>query len=223
MPDGTCREEVFWVFPFVGMAIVFLIVIGIAECIWKQDSNFKESLIAFWSLLEVFAWATFIYLVYDRTGELNLTLYLAALACLFYVCLNTVHAIWHPRYMVPTALYSYKQLLTNYKCGTFIARAISYIITFKFSLILVSSLCGSKRLKGDYSAMNWKHFNRFSLVFIITSWPAMMGSCAYFIVSDGFWSYPGFVAAETITLSSLMAMLLAMDAISAIKCKTVGK
>ena len=51
----------------------------------------------------------------------------------------------------------------------------------------------------------------------------MMASCVYFILTDGFWSYPGFVAAEVISLSSLMAMLLAMDAISAIKCKTVGK
>ena len=140
-----------------------------------------------------------------------------------YVCINCVHAIIHPRYMVPNTLYSYKQLLTDYKCGTFIARAISYLFSFKFSLILVSYFFGSARLKGDYSAMNWKQFNRFSLAFCLFPYTCMMGACGYFIMTDGFWSYPGFVAAEVVTLSSIMTMLLAVDAISAIKCKTVGK
>jgi len=42
-------------------------------------------------------------------------------------------------------------------------------------------------------------------------------------VTDGFWSYAGFVAAEVICLSSIMTILLFIDAVSAIKCKTVGK
>ena len=51
----------------------------------------------------------------------------------------------------------------------------------------------------------------------------MMASCTLFIMTDGFWSYPGFVAGEVIVLSTFIAVLLAMDALSAIKCKTVGK
>jgi uncharacterized membrane protein len=97
------------------------------------------------------------------------------------------------------------------------------LISFKFSLILVSYFFGSARLKGDYSAMNWKQFNRFSLAFCIIPYMCMMGSCAYFILTDGLWSYPGFVAVEVIFLSSIMTMLMLIDAISAIKCKTVGK
>ena len=148
---------------------------------------------------------------------------LAVLAALLYVCINCVHAIIHPRYMVPNTMDSYKNLMKNYACGTGLARTMSYLITFKFSLVLVSNFCGSKRLKGDYSAMNWKQFNRFSLFFCIFPYTCMMASCVYFIMTDGFWSYPGFVAAEVVCLSSIMTMLLAIDAISAIKCKTVGK
>ena len=51
----------------------------------------------------------------------------------------------------------------------------------------------------------------------------MMFSCGYFILTDGFWSYAGFVAVEVIFLSSIITMLMLIDAISAIKCKTVGK
>ena len=97
------------------------------------------------------------------------------------------------------------------------------MISFKFSLILVSYFFNSPRLRGDYSAMNWKQFNRFSLAFCIFPYACMMASCIYFIMTDGFWSYPGFVASEVVFLSSIIQMLLAVDAISAIKCKTVGK
>jgi len=160
--------------------------------------------------------------MWNRIGEDYATA-LAALAAMMYVCINCVHAVIHPRYMVPNTLYSYKQILTEYKCGTFIARAISYLISYKFSLILVSYFFNSPRLKGDYSAMNWKQFNRFSIAFCLGPYLCMMFSCGYFILTDGFWSYPGFVAVEVIFLSSIMTMLMLIDAISAIKCKTVGK
>ena len=111
----------------------------------------------------------------------------------------------------------------TYPCGTLFAYLISYVISFKFSLILVSNFCGARRLKGDYSAMNWKQFNRFSLAYCLAPYACMMFSCIYFIMTDGFWSLPGFVASEVICLSTLIAMLLMIDAISAIKCKTVGK
>ena len=61
------------------------------------------------------------------------------------------------------------------------------------------------------------------MAFICLPYFIMMGSCAWFLMTDGFWSYPGFVAAEVVALSTIIAMLLAIDAISAIKCKTVGK
>ena len=51
----------------------------------------------------------------------------------------------------------------------------------------------------------------------------MMAACTLFIMTDGFWSYPGFVAGEVIVLSTFIAFLLAIDALSAITCKTVGK
>lgn len=220
--DGKCREEVTWYFPFLGTAMVFFILITISEIATKRASNFKESLIAFWSLPEVGSWICLILLLWERQGE-SIASSLATLAAMFYVLINLVHMVFHPRYMVPNTLYSYKQLLTEYKCSTFMARAVSYLVSFKFSLILVSYFFNCNRLKGDYSAMNWKHFNRFSMCFIILPYGCMMAACIYFIMDDGFWSYAGFVAAEVICLSSVIAMLLAIDAFSAIKCKTVGK
>lgn len=220
---GQCREEVVWYFPFVGMAFIFFLLITISEIVTKRASNFKESLIAFWSIPEVLSWGCLIWFMWHRVSHESYATSLAVIGAIFYVCLNSVHAVIHPRYMVPNTLYSYKQLLTEYKCGTFIARAISYLISFKFSLILVSYFFNSPRLKGDYSAMNWKQFNRFSLAFILLPYACMMASCILFIMTDGFWSYPGFVAAEVVVLSTFVAILLMIDAVSAIKCKTVGK
>ena len=219
-----CREEIFWPFPFVGTAFLFFILISISELVTKRKSNFKESLIAFWSLPEIGAWGTVIYFMFDKIGQSEATA-LAALGALMHVCINVVHAIIHPRYMVPVTLDSYKKIRKDYPCGSGFAMFLSYLLSFKFSLILVSNFFGSDRLKGDYSAMNWKQFNRFSLFFCLFPFTCMIAACAIFIVTDedGFWSYAGFVAAEVVCLSSIMTILLAIDAISAIKCKTVGK
>ena len=145
MGDGECREDVIWYFPFVAMALVFFVLITISEITTKKVSNFKESLIAFWSIPEVLSWVCLIVFMWNRVGEDYATA-LAALAALMYVCINCVHAVIHPRYMVPNALGSYKNLLVEYKCGTFIARSISYLISYKFSLILVSYFFNSPRL-----------------------------------------------------------------------------
>ena len=125
--------------------------------------------------------------------------------------------------MHPNSFPTYKTLYVNYPCGTCMARFCSYIISFKFSLILVSWFCLSPRFKGDYSAMNWKQFNRLSIAFIILAYPLMMLGCCWFLYYNGFFSYPGFVSVEVIALSTTTAMLMALDALSAIKCKTVGK
>ena len=155
MNGDECREEIFWYFPFVGSAFLFFIIISISECATKRASNFKESLIAFWSLPEVGSWGCLIYLMYEKVGQSE-TFYLAALAAMIYICINLVHAIVHPRYMVPSAQESYQKLSRDYPCGTCFARFLSYLLSFKFSLLLVSNFCGSNRLKGDYTAANWR-------------------------------------------------------------------
>ena len=147
----------------------------------------------------------------------------ACLALILYELVNLVHACIHPRIMVPHTLFSYKTLITNYKCSTFLFRFISYVFTFKFSLILVSYFWMRPRFKGDYSAHNWKTFNRLSISWIILPYPIMMISCLWFLLIDGFFSYPGFVAVEVIVLSTILMILLLLDALSSIKCKTVGK
>ena len=221
-----CREEVFWPFPFIGTGLVAFIVIWISECVTKSESRFKEAFIAFWSLPEVAAWYTFVIMVGWRYREKlpdDPVFILGCLALLLYAIVNAVHACIHPRKMVPNTLFSYKTLLTNYKCSTFLFSVISYLFTFKFSLILVSYFWLRPRFRGDYSALNWKQFNRLSIVFICLPYPVMMIACAWFLLFDGFFSYPGFVAVEVIALSTILMVLLLLDALSSIKCKTVGK
>lgn len=65
---GLCREEVTWYFPFVGMALAFFILITVSEIVTKRASNFKESLIAFWSIPEVLAWGCLIWFMWHRQG-----------------------------------------------------------------------------------------------------------------------------------------------------------
>ena len=120
--------------------------------------------------------------------------------------------------MVPNTLTSYKVLNEEYKCSSYTIRAISYIISFKFSLLLVSYFWMSPRFKGDYSALNWKQFNRFSLSYIIVPAPVMVFSCAYFIYVDGVFSYAAFAAMEVAAITTLMTCILLLDAMSTCRC-----
>ena len=219
---GVCREEVYWPFPYVLIGFLSFIIILISEIITKRESRFKEAFIAFLSIPEVLSWITFIVFCYYRIGARGPTA-LASLALLTYFIVNLAHAIVHPRKIVPNSLFSYKQLVSDYKCTTWFLNSIGYIVSFKFSLILVSYFWLRPRLKGDYSALNWKQFNKFSLAFILLPYPMMMLSCGYFLVSDGMFSYAGFVAIEVIALSSILMVLMLLDAVSVLKCKVVGK
>jgi hypothetical protein len=51
----------------------------------------------------------------------------------------------------------------------------------------------------------------------------MMAACALFLFENGFYSYPGFVSIEVCIISTFMAVIGILDALSSIKCKTVGK
>ena len=148
---------------------------------------------------------------------------LAASATLMYAVINFAHAIVHPRKMVPNSLYSYKKLAEKYKCNTYFCRIISYVVSYKFSLILVSYLWVNPRFKGDYSALNWLQFNKFSLVWICLPYSAMMAACIYFMATDGFFSYAGFLSLEVIMISTISTFMLFLDAISVFRCKKINE
>ena len=131
-----CREKVFWPSPFISIGLIAFIVISISEYERKSDEScFMEACIAFSSLPEVAAWCTFVVMVGWRSR--SHVFVLACLALLFYAIVNAVHAWIHPKKMVPNSLFSYKMLLTNYKSSNFLLN-VSYLFSFKFSLILVS-------------------------------------------------------------------------------------
>lgn len=120
---------------------------------------------------------------------------------------------------MPNSLQSYKTLNSNYKCSTFLMRTASYFVSFKFSLILISYFCLRPRFKGDYNESNWKHFNRLSLTFICLPYPLMMYACGYFLYSEGLFSYTSFVAIEVICISTVMAILMLVDAMQGLRCR----
>jgi hypothetical protein len=71
--------------------------------------------------------------------------------------------------------------------------------------------------------MNWIQFNRISFSFLFIPYPLMIASCTYYLATLGLWSYAGFVACEVILLSTMLAVLMLLDALSSVKCKTIGK
>lgn len=195
------------------------IIILLSEIFTKTESRFKEAFIALLSIPELMAWVTFLIFNFARRGAGG-SFALALIALVIYGVLNFVHAIVHPRQMVPNSMSSYKSVNKNYMFTSYLTRLISYCCSFKYSLLLISYFCKMKRFKGDYSPLNWKQFNRFSLAFVIIPYPTMMFACGYHLYVDGLFSYASFVAIEVIIISSILASLMMLDAISALKLRS---
>lgn len=211
----------------------------------KTESRFKESFIALIAIPEIFSWMTYIALLFltidyktisfDNpflttqtlsglaSSRKNIATMLALIAFLTYCLINLSHALIHPRKIVPNTLQTYKDLMIKHKCSTFFHQGVSYVVSFKYSLILVSYMWNYPQYRGDYTAMNWTQFNRISFSFLFISYPLMMGSCAYYIAELGFWSYAGFAACEVVVISTILAVLMLLDALSSIRCRTIGK
>ena len=213
----VCRQIVYYPFPFFTAGFIFFIIILASEIKTKTESRFKESFIALLAIPEVLSWCALAVLYYFNTGLLG-AFTLAAAALFMYAVINFTHAIVHPRKIVPNSLYSYKALAEDYKHSTLFFRVISYVVSFKFSLILVSYLWLRPRFKGDYSKLNWMQFNKFSLIFIFLPYPTMMCACGYYLATENFFSYAGFVTIEVIFISSVSTFMMFLDAVSVIKC-----
>lgn len=205
-------------FPFIIYGFFAFFVILLSEIHTKTESRFKEAFIAFLSVPELMSWFLLTFLMYDKIGQAIPTL-AAAGAILMYVIINFFHAVVHPRKIVPKSLDNYKALYTQYKCTTYPTMFIAYIFSFKYSLLLISYFWLRPRWSGDYSPANWFVFNCFSFLFLILPYPAMMAACGFFLVTDGVWSYAGFVAIEVMALSSILAILTMLDAFTVLRCR----
>lgn len=97
----------YYPFPFFATSLLFFIIIIAAEIRTKTESRFKEAFISFLSIPEIGSWCTLVTFMYLRIGYWGAT-FVAAIALLIYIVINFVHAIVHPRYIVPNSLYSYK-------------------------------------------------------------------------------------------------------------------
>jgi len=52
---------------------------------------------------------------------------------------------------------------------------------------------------------------------------AMMFACVYFMATDGFFSYAGFISLEVITISSISFFMIFLDAIKVLRCQMNAK
>ena len=202
------------------MAVFSFIVIGVSEFCTKYESRFKEAFIAALSIPEILSWLTFLIWHAVEHGFLG-SFALGMVALLLYGMINLMHACIHRCRLMPKAPKTYQALRRRYSISTFFFRHISYWVSFKFSLILVSYFCLSGRFKGDYSNLNWKQFHRFSLAWVLFCYPIMMLAACYYLITETLFSYTGYLAIEVILISTLGMGILLLDAISACKCRVL--
>ena len=213
-----CVEIVYWPFPFIFLSLILFFIVLCSECRTKGVSRFKEMLVALVSFCELGSWITFTIFSIFRTQFLSYSSLGGQIAIGLYLIINIVFAVIHSTKMLREASETYNTLATQYKHSTNCLRCMSYTMTFKFSLVLVSYFCLKPKLMGDWSPSNSCNFNSFMLAFILVPYPLMMATCSYFLYSDGLFSYAGFVAIEVIALSTFMTCLMLVDAATALSC-----
>lgn len=207
-----------WPFPFAIFGILFFLVVALSEIITKTSSKFKEAYMAFLSLAEIGSWITLTVFLYFRLGYLGYAFIGCAASVLISFVINLIFIGIHQRLIIPNSLTSYKRVLDEHKFASYSILAISYIVSYRFSLLSVSYLFKKSVFSGDLSQLNQRHFNRLSLVYILLPYPVMMLSTAYFIYTDGIFSYAGFVSIEVIAISTVMFCMMAVDAMTGCRC-----
>ena len=216
--DNKCIEEVFYPFPWLLIAIVWFVIILVSEISTKGVSKFKEAYIAMLSISEFGSWVTFIALCVHRQGfKPAAIIALAALGCS--LCLNAAHAFLHVKKIVPQASAAYQKVLTKYRYNSVFVRLVSYTVSFKFSLLLLSFFYLRREYRGEYGKTQMWYFNLISLVFICLCVPLICTGCIYYLIDDTVFSYAGFAALETLVITLLLASLMVVDAISVFKCE----
>jgi hypothetical protein len=152
----TCYLKVFYPFPWLCMGFIMFICIAISECVTKAESRFKEAFIALVCLPELGAWVTYIVFLFYTVGykevkqanpltnmQTKVPAGLALIALGTYMVINFIHALIHPRKMIPNSAASYKSMAQKQSCTTHYHACVSYLLSFKYSLILVSYLWNS--------------------------------------------------------------------------------
>jgi len=215
---NKCVETVVWPFPFAIFGIVCFFVVVISEIVTKTASKFKEAFMALLSLAEIGSWITLTVFLYFRLGYLGLSFIGCAASVLISLLLNLIFIGIHQRLIIPNSLTSYKRVLEEHKFVTYTLLAVSYLFSYRLSLLSVSNLFKKPLFAGDFSLLNQRHFNRLSLVYILLPYPTMMLSIAYFVYTDGIFSYAGFLGIEVVAISTVMFCMMAVDAMSGCRC-----
>ena len=150
--DNTCYEEINYVFPFLGTAVLMFLVVLITDCV-KRSTNFLHSILFFFSFLEVGAWGYLIYLWAVGRVEGNRQLTMVSLGV--QVLINLVFCAVHYKVMQPNAAPELKQVFKEYKRSSWCIQILAYLFNYKMSLMLISSFAARPRFSGRYNNDSW--------------------------------------------------------------------
>jgi hypothetical protein len=126
----------------------------ISEIVTKTASKFKEAFMSLLSLAEVGSWITLTVFLYSRLGYQGLSFIACAAAVLISLLINFIFIGIHQRLIIPNCLTSYRRVLDEHKLATYTLLALSYLFSYRLSLLSVSNLFKKPVFAGDFSLLN---------------------------------------------------------------------
>jgi hypothetical protein len=206
--DNICYLEIFWVFPFLGAAVVAFLVVLVADCC-RPATNFLHSLLFFLAWLEVATWGFLGYLWW--IGEVEGDRSLSLVALFTQGLLNLVFMPVHLRLIVPTASDEYKQIMNQYKCSSYLLNGFAYILNFKMSVFLVSQFASMPRYSGTFTADNWLKFNIFAGLYICLVYLPFVADFYEYFTAYSLRTFASFVAIEAVMIMTIIALILLLN------------
>jgi hypothetical protein len=126
-------------------------LVAVSEFITKTASKFKEAFMALLSLAEMGSWITVTVFLYFRLGYLGISFIGCASAVLFSFLINFIFIGIHQRLIIPNCLTSYRRVLDEHRFATYIILAVSYLYSYRLSLLSVSNLFRKPLFAGEFS------------------------------------------------------------------------
>ena len=163
------------------MASAIIIIAILLTVIFRTQTKFLKSVIAFIAIPEILSWIWLAYILFFY-GQNILIFYVVFGAISLHIILNISYGIVHKKSLIFKADNEYRTFIRRYKGCNNATLFSSTIFTFKFHLISQSFCLSSRHLKGIWNLEAWKVWNRITFIYLLTAFPAIMAACAWELI-----------------------------------------
>lgn len=95
---------------------------------------------------------------------------------------------------------------------------LAYILNFKMSLMLISQFAERPRFSGTFNSESWRHFNIFSIIYIMMVYIPFTGDFYIYFTTYGLRQLTSYVAVEAVIIQTIIVLILLLEILEQCQC-----